>query len=74
MSNASRSPPPLCTAGLKLVLLFPPSVVCLGHKDGGALAMKVYGHLKDQHSVEMAQKVSFSNSRLDKQEYCSAAT
>ena len=21
----------------------------LGHKDGGALAMKVYGHLRDQH-------------------------
>jgi integrase len=31
----------------------------LGHKDGGALAMKVYGHLRDQHSVEMAQKVNF---------------
>jgi len=31
----------------------------LGHKDGGALAMKVYGHLRDQHSTEMAQKVSF---------------
>jgi integrase len=24
----------------------------LGHKDGGALAMKVYGHLRDQHSTE----------------------
>jgi hypothetical protein len=22
--------------------------------------MKVYGHLRDQHSVEMAQKVTFS--------------
>jgi integrase len=32
----------------------------LGHKDGGALAMKVYGHLRDQHSVAMARKVSFS--------------
>jgi integrase len=31
----------------------------LGHKDGGALAMKVYGHLRDQHSVAMAQKVIF---------------
>jgi integrase len=31
----------------------------LGHKDGGALAMKVYGHLRDQHSSEMARKVSF---------------
>lgn len=33
----------------------------LGHKDGGALAMKVYGHLRDQHSKEMAQKVSFGS-------------
>lgn len=32
----------------------------LGHKDGGALAMKVYGHLRDQHSLAMAQKVNFS--------------
>jgi integrase len=36
----------------------------LGHKDGGALAMKVYGHLRDQHSTEMAQKVSFSSSSV----------
>jgi integrase len=32
----------------------------LGHKDGGALAMKTYGHLRDQHSTAMAQKVVFS--------------
>lgn len=32
----------------------------LGHKDGGALAMKVYGHLRDQHSVAMAQRVMFA--------------
>lgn len=32
----------------------------LGHKDGGALAMKVYGHLRDHHSQAMAGKVSFS--------------
>ncbi|HVU09077.1 MAG TPA: site-specific integrase [Verrucomicrobiae bacterium] len=31
----------------------------LGHKDGGALAMKVYGHLRDSHSTAMAQKVTF---------------
>lgn len=31
----------------------------LGHKDGGALAMRVYGHLRDEHSVSMAEKVSF---------------
>jgi integrase len=32
----------------------------LGHRDGGALAMKVYGHLRDQHSTEMAQRVSYT--------------
>jgi integrase len=32
----------------------------LGHKDGGALAMKTYGHLRNEHSQEMAKKVSFS--------------
>jgi len=32
----------------------------LGHKDGGALAMKTYGHLRDQHSADMAQKVVFT--------------
>ena len=31
----------------------------LGHKDGGALAMRVYGHLRNQHSREMAKKVKF---------------
>ena len=31
----------------------------LGHVDGGALAMKVYGHLRSQHSQEMATKVKF---------------
>jgi integrase len=32
----------------------------LGHKDGGALAMKVYGHLREEHSVDMAKRVSFA--------------
>ena len=32
----------------------------LGHKDGGALAMKVYGHLRNHHSQEMAKKVIFA--------------
>ena len=38
----------------------------LGHKDGGALAMKTYGHLRDQHSANMAQKVVFSESPAPK--------
>jgi len=32
----------------------------LGHQDGGSLAMKTYGHLRDHHSVAMASKVSFT--------------
>jgi len=32
----------------------------LGHKDGGALAMKIYGHLRREHSIAQAQKVSFA--------------
>jgi integrase len=32
----------------------------LGHRDGGALAMRVYGHLRDHHSAAMAQRVSFT--------------
>lgn len=34
----------------------------LGHKDGGALAMRTYGHLRDEHSVNMAKKVAFGGS------------
>lgn len=32
----------------------------LGHKDGGVLAMKVYGHLRREHSIAQAQKVTFT--------------
>jgi integrase len=34
----------------------------LGHKDGGALAMQVYGHLRNEHSRAAAKKVSFKAS------------
>ena len=40
----------------------------LGHKDGGALAMRVYGHLRDQHSVAMAQRVNFGSAGIGKNE------
>lgn len=33
----------------------------LGHGDGGALAMKTYGHLRDEHSLAAAQKVNFDS-------------
>jgi len=32
----------------------------LGHKDGGALAMKAYGHLRREHSIAQAQRVTFA--------------
>jgi integrase len=32
----------------------------LGHKDGGALAMRTYGHLRREHSIAQAQRVTFS--------------
>jgi len=31
----------------------------LGHADGGALAMKTYGHLRQEHSQEQAKKVTW---------------
>jgi len=34
----------------------------LGHSDGGALAMRVYGHLRAKHSIEMARRVTFAPS------------
>ena len=37
----------------------------LGHKDGGALAMRTYGHLRREHSVAQAQKVSFAPTETD---------
>ena len=36
----------------------------LGHQDGGALAMKTYGHLRDHHSISMASKVTFGKPAL----------
>lgn len=35
----------------------------LGHKDGGALAMKTYGHLRNEHSAAQAKKVRFADAR-----------
>jgi integrase len=32
----------------------------LGHRDGGALAMKTYGHLRREHSIAQAQRVTFT--------------
>ncbi len=39
----------------------------LGHADGGALAMKTYGHLLKDHSQAAAKKVDFNAPRTDAQ-------
>jgi len=31
----------------------------LGHKDGGVLAMKTYGHLRQEHIKAAVQKINF---------------
>lgn len=31
----------------------------IGHRDGGILVAKTYGHLRDSHSVEMAKRMTF---------------
>ena len=31
----------------------------LGHKDGGILVAKTYGHLRDAHSFEMSKRMNF---------------
>lgn len=31
----------------------------LGHKDGGVLAMKTYGHLRQEHAEAAVQKIKF---------------
>jgi integrase len=35
----------------------------LGHKDGGALAMRVYGHLREEHSRAQIKRVTFEPAR-----------
>lgn len=32
----------------------------VGHKDGGVLVAKTYGHLRDTHSAEMAKRMTFN--------------
>ena len=31
----------------------------LGHKDGGALLMKTYGHLRQEHAYAVAKRINF---------------
>ncbi len=38
----------------------------LGHKDNGALLLKVYSHVRREHEAEMIRKVSFASAGTDK--------
>ena len=48
------------TVGIEAGIDIPTVSRWLGHKDGGALAMKTYVHLRREHSVAQALKVSFA--------------
>ena len=37
----------------------------LGHKDGGILVAKTYGHLRDEHSAAMAKRMTFDVSEAE---------
>ena len=47
-------------AASKAAWIFRPFPAGFGHKDGGALAMKTYGHLRREHSIAQAQRVTFA--------------
>ena len=40
----------------------------LGHKDGGVLVAKTYGHLRAEHSAAMAQRMTFDLNRAEDSE------
>lgn len=46
----------------------------LGHKDGGYLVAKTYGHLRDAHSLEMAKRMTFSACETAEVSHSSLAT
>jgi hypothetical protein len=48
------------TIGIEAGIEIPTVARWLGHKDGGALALKIYGHLRREHSVAGALRVSFA--------------
>ena len=35
----------------------------MGHKDGGALAMRTYGHLRDEHAQRVMARVSYLDTK-----------
>jgi len=53
------------TAAIESGVDIPTVARWLGHADGGALAMKVYGHLRDEHSQAQAARVTFGSTQME---------
>jgi integrase len=51
------------TRGIEAGVDIPTVSRWLGHNNGGALAKKAYGHLRDNHSAEMEIKVGFAQNQ-----------
>lgn len=48
-----------CSNAIEVGIDFKVIAGWLGHKDGGVLVAKTYGHLRDEHSAAMAKKMTF---------------
>ena len=51
-----------CSNAIEAGIDFKAIAAWLGHKDGGLLVAKTYGHLRDEHSAAMAQRMTFDMS------------
>ena len=49
-----------CSNAIEVNVDFKAIAEWLGHKDGGALVAKTYGHLRAEHSAAMAKRITFS--------------
>ena len=48
-----------CSNAIEVGIDFKVIAGWLGHKDGGVLVAKTYGHLRDEHSTAMAKRMTF---------------
>jgi integrase len=49
-----------CTNAVEAAVDFKTIAAWVGHKDGGLLVAKTYGHLRDTHSYEMAKRMDYT--------------
>jgi len=54
-----------CSNAIEAGVDFKTIAAWLGHKDGGVLVARTYGHLRDVHSVRMAKLLTFSADDAD---------